>query len=291
MQIYGVSYTESVFNEHKMEEQKQTKIISVANHKGGCGKTTTVVNLASEFARLGLSVLVVDLDPQANASLHLGKKHPSEVSVTCAELLLSEVEKLPLAIHEDTNVEGVSLIYGSLALGRAEDELKDDTPRPSEELRVKIQPLEGLYDVILIDCPPSLKLLTSNALAASTHLIVPIESGSQYGMYGVTDLVKHVAKIRRVNPRLELLGALLIKHDERQTVCKLIENAAREQIGRLLPIKIPTSTKVNQAAMAQTSLHALDRSSKVAREFKALAQLLANELEMKATEAKEEVNG
>lgn len=275
-----------------MEQPKQTKIIAVANHKGGCGKTTTVVNLAAEFARMGFSVLVVDLDPQANASLHIGKKHPSEVSVTCAELLLSEVEKLPLAIHEDTNVDGVSLIYGSLALGKAEDELKDDTPRPSEELRVKLQPLDGLYDIILIDCPPSLKLLTSNALAASTHLIVPIESGSQYGMYGVTDLIKHVAKIRRVNPRLELLGALLIKHDERQTVCKLIENAAREQIGRLLPIKIPTSTKVNQAAMAQTSLHALDRSSKVAREFKALAQLLATEMGINASPLlSEDVNG
>jgi chromosome partitioning protein len=108
----------------------------------------------------------------------------------------------------------------------------------------------------------------------------------------VTDLIKHVAKIRRVNPRLELLGALLIKHDERQTVCKLIENAAREQIGRLLPVKIPTSTKVNQAAMAQTSLHALDRSSKVAREFRALAQLLATELEIKANEVPiEEING
>ena len=107
----------------RMEQPKQTKIIAVANHKGGCGKTTTVVNLAAEFARMGFSVLVVDLDPQANASLHIGKKHPSEVSVTCAELLLSEVEKLPLAIHEDTNVDGVSLIYGSLALGKAEDEL------------------------------------------------------------------------------------------------------------------------------------------------------------------------
>jgi chromosome partitioning protein len=259
-----------------------TKWIAVANHKGGCGKTTTVVNLAAEFARNGLTVLVVDLDPQANASMHIGKKHPSEVPVTCAELLLSEIEKLPQAIYDDTNIEGVSLIYGSLGLGRAEDDLKDDTPRPSEELRTKLAPLEGIYDVVLIDCPPSLKLLTSNALAAATHLIIPIESGSQYGLYGVTDLLKHVNKIRRVNPRLELLGALLIKHDERQTVCKLIENAAREQLGKLIPIKIPTSTKVNQAAMAQTSLHVIDRTAKVTREFKELTQYIMDELNMKA---------
>jgi len=273
-----------------MDEAKATKWIVVANHKGGVGKTTTVVNLAAEFARLGLIVLVVDVDPQANASMHIGKMHPSEVPITCAELLLSEVEKLPLAIHEDTNIEGVSLIYGSLALGRAEDDLKDDTPRPSEELRQKLAPLDGLYDVVLIDSPPSLKLLTSNALAAATHLIIPIESGSQYGMYGVTDLLKHVNKIRRVNPRLELLGALLIRHDERQTVCKLIENAAREQIGKLLPAKIPTSTKVNQAAMGQMSLHAIDRTAKVTREFKELARIIATELKM-TIQTVESVNG
>ena len=270
-----------------MEQKKETKIIAVANHKGGCGKTTTVVNLAAEFARMGLSVLVVDIDPQANASLHLGKNHPSEAPITCAELLLSGIEKLPLAIHEDTHVEGVSLIYGSLALGKTEDELRDAAPRPSEELRAKLQPLEGLYDLILIDCPPSLKLLTSNALAAATHLIIPVESGSQYGMYGVTDLMKHIAKIRRINPRLEVLGALLIKHDERFLVSKLIENMAREQIGKLLPVKISTSTKVNQAAMAQSSLHALDRSAKVSREFRQLAAVLARELDLKGAASEE----
>lgn len=264
-----------------MEQHKETKIIAVANHKGGCGKTTTVVNLAAEFARMGLSVLVVDVDPQANASLHLGIMHPSEASITCAELLLSELEKLPLAIHDKTHIEGVSLIYGSLALGRTEDELRDATPRPSEELRAKLQPLDGLYDLILIDCPPSLKLLTSNALAAATHLIIPVESGSQYGMYGVTDLMKHITKIRRINPRLELLGALLIKHDERLMVSKLIESMAREQIGKLLPVKISTSTKVNQAAMAQCSLHTLDRNAKVSREFRQLACELAKALGLK----------
>lgn len=270
-----------------MGQYKDTKIIAVANHKGGCGKTTTVVNLSAEFSRLGLSVLVVDVDPQANASLHLGKMHPSEVPITCAELLLSELEKLPLAIHEDTHIEGVSLIYGSLALGKTEDELRDTTPRPSEELRAKLQPLDGLYDIILIDCPPSLKLLTSNALASATHLIIPVESGSQYGMYGVTDLMKHIAKIRRINPRLEVLGALLIKHDERLMVSKLIENMAREQIGKLLPIKISTSTKVNQAAMAQSSLHALDRTAKVSREFRQLAYELARELGLKGVAAED----
>jgi chromosome partitioning protein len=204
------------------------------------------------------------------------------------------VEKLPAAIYEDNHIPGVALIYGSLQLGKAEDELKDDTPRPSEELRQKLAPLMGLYDVILIDCPPSLKLLTSNALAASTHVIIPIESGSQYGMYGMTDLLRHVNRIRRINPQLELLGALLVKHDERQTVCRLIEAAAREQIGKLLPIRIPTSTRVNQAAMAQTSLHSLDRSAKVTREFRALAQLLAQQLQLQSTPQLEEdveING
>lgn len=260
--------------------KKNTVVIAVANHKGGCGKTTTVINLSAEMARMGLNVLVIDLDPQANASLHIGKKHPSEVAVTCAELLLSEIEKLPLAIHDETNIVGVSLIYGSLALGKTEDELKDNAPRPSEELRDKIKPLHGIYDVILIDCPPSLKLLTSNALAAATHFIIPVESGSQYGMYGVTDLLKLVQKIHRINPGLELIGALLIRHDERQTVCKLIEGSAKEQIGKLIDVRIPTSTKVNQSAIAQMSLHALDRTSKVARAFNLLAKIIIQQLKI-----------
>ena len=94
-------------------------------------------------------------------------------------------------------------------------------------------------------------------------------------MYGVTDLVRHIGRIRKINPNLVLLGALLIKHDERQTVCRLLEKAAREQFGTLLPVKISTSTKINQAAMAKLSLSSLDRSAKVAREFRALARSVA----------------
>lgn len=247
------------------------KVISVANHKGGCGKTTTVVHLAAELAALGQRVLVIDLDPQANASLHIGSKHPSEVIVTTAELLTGDISLLADALEENTNFDNVSLIYGSLNLGKTEDQLKEDAPRPSEELSQKLAFLTDLYDYIFIDCPPSLKLLTSNALAASTHVIIPIESGSQYGLYGVTDLLNHMEKIRRINPKLTLLGALLIKHDERQNVCKLIRDETLNQVGIILETTIPQSTKVNQAAIMQDSLVKLDKNSKVRKAFQNLA--------------------
>ena len=247
------------------------KIIAVANHKGGCGKTTTVVHLAAELASLNFKTLVIDLDPQANASLHIGLKHPSEISTTTAELLVGSVELLTDALQEETNFENVSIIYGSLNLGKSEDKLKEDAPRPSEELSLKIEYLKDLYDYILIDCPPSLKLLTSNALAASTHVIIPIESGSQYGLYGVTDLLNHLEKIKRINPELKLLGALLVKHDERQTVCKILKDEAAKQVGYLLESTIPTSTKVNQAAILQLPLFKVEKNSKVRRAFSDLA--------------------
>lgn len=255
------------------------KIIAVANHKGGCGKTTTVVHLAAEFANLGYKVLVIDLDPQANASLHIGVKHPSEVSVTTAELLVGDIALLNDALEEDTNFENVSLIYGSLNLGKTEDQLKDDAPRPSEELASKIEILEDIFDYIFIDCPPSLKLLTSNALTSATHVIIPIESGSQYGLYGVTDLLNHLEKIRRINPDLKLLGALLIKHDERQNVCKIIKDEAFNQVGELLESTIPQSTKVNQAAILKLPLFKVDKNAKVRKAFENLAQELIQKVQ------------
>ena len=261
-------------------EEKETKIIAISNHKGGCGKTTTSVNLAAELGRIGHKVLLIDLDPQANASLHIGLKHPSEVEVDCSKLLLGELELLPQAIHEETTLSNVSLMYGSLALGSTEDRLREDTPRPSEELAHKISPLMGFFDVIIIDCPPSLKLLSSNALAAATHIIVPVESGSQYGLYGVSDLQRHIEKIKRINPSLTLIGALLIRHDKRLTVCKLIEGTAKTQLGKLIPVRIPSSTKVNQSVILKKSIYDLDRTSKVARAFGELAQYIVEELDL-----------
>ena len=260
--------------------EPQTKIIAVANHKGGCGKTTTSVNLAAELGRRGHSVILIDMDPQANASLHIGYVHPSETPVGLAELLLGDLDLLPQAIQEETTLPNVSLISGSLELGYVEDRLREDAPRPSEELAQKLSPLVGLYDVIIIDCPPSLKLLSSNALAAATHVIIPIESGSQYGLYGVSDLIRHIDKIKRINPSLELLGALLVRHDPRLTVCKLIEAAAEEQLGQLLSTRIPSTTKVNQSVILKQSLSGIDARSKIAVAFRALAEDIATTLNL-----------
>ena len=262
------------------ESPTSAKIIAIANHKGGCGKTTTSVNLASELGRAGHSVLLIDMDPQANASLHIGLKHPSEVPVSCAELLLGDLELLPQSIQEETTLKNVSLIGGSLNLGYAEDKLREDAPRPSEELAQKISPLVHFFDVIIIDCPPSLKLLSGNALAAATHVIIPIESGSQYGLYGVSDLLKHIDKIRRINPELSILGGLLIRHDRRLTVCKLIEGAAEKQFGQLLPTRIPSTTKVNQAVILKKSIFDVDHSSKVSRAFYELAKYISEKLDL-----------
>lgn len=260
---------------------KKTKFIAVANHKGGCGKTTTVVNLAAEFGRMGLSVIVVDLDPQANASMHISPAHPSQIPVGVAELLSDEGASLSAAVIEQTNLEGVSLIFGSLKLNQTEDDIRAFSPRPVEILKYRLAPLDGIYDVVIFDTPPSLKLLTSNALAAATHLVIPIESGSQYGMYGVTDLLHHIGRIRQVNPELVVLGALLMCHDERQTVCKLVEGQAAQNVGGLLDTRISTSTKVPQSSVAKKSVHSMDRSSKVAREFRQLAEEIATKVGLK----------
>jgi len=266
------------------DQTKRAKVIAIVNHKGGCGKTTTTVNLASEFARQGNNVLVVDMDPQANATLHIGKVHPAKVAHSTAELLTGDNSVLPLAVQDETTIEGVSLIAGSLALGKAEDDLKDLSTRPSEELRDKLQPAMAVYDVILIDCPPSIKLLSSNALAAATHVIVPIEAGDQYGLYGAEDLLKKVSQIRRINPDLEMLGALLIKYDDRQTICKLLANQAEKTFGKLLPEKISQGTAVKQAAVMKTSAHGVDRSSKPARQFRQLAAAIAKQLQLKVSD-------
>lgn len=269
--------------------QKSARVIAIANHKGGCGKTATTVHLSAELAKLGMRVLVIDLDPQENASTHIGLKHPSEIDISIRDLIIpnfdqptltsaNKEELIKQAIHTKTHFDGVSLIYSSLRLTIDKDRIREKEPRPMEVLKEVIDKVKYDFDVILLDTPPSLEILTSNALACATDYIVPIFSGSQYGMYGVVELQRYIDSLKRINPELNLLGALLVRHDERQLMCRNIRDELEIALGKVIPITIPSSAKIDQAAKLHLTISDIDTQSSIARQFRELAKWTGKEI-------------
>lgn len=269
--------------------QKSARVIAIANHKGGCGKTATTVHLSAELAKLGMRVLVIDLDPQENASTHIGLKHPSEIDISIRDLIIPNFDQPTLtsadkeelikqAIHTKTHFDGVSLIYSSLRLTIDKDRIREKEPRPMEVLKEVIDKVKYDFDVILLDTPPSLEILTSNALACATDYIVPIFSGSQYGMYGVVELQRYIDSLKRINPELNLLGALLVRHDERQLMCRNIRDELEIALGKVIPITIPSSAKIDQAAKLHLTISDIDTQSSIARQFRELAKWTGKEI-------------
>lgn len=256
---------------------KSTCVITATNHKGGCGKTSTIVNLASELARLKKSVLVIDLDPQGNASSHISPVTPSSLNCTITDLLMDGgPEKLVASILEETRIPGVSLIPATqklLALSE-ENKLRDLHKHHYEVLSRIIAPLDGIFDYILIDTPPSLGVLTANALIASTHFIVPIHSGSPYSIEGLAGLLPFIQNIQKANPSLKALGLLLTNYNERQRADRITQ-ATLTQIYKdtlpVIPIEIISSTSIDFAALQKLSLSQLDENSPITHCFVKLA--------------------
>lgn len=147
-----------------------------------------------------------------------------------------------------------------------------------EVLKEVIDKVKYDFDVILLDTPPSLEILTSNALACATDYIVPIFSGSQYGMYGVVELQRYIDSLKRINPELNLLGALLVRHDERQLMCRNIRDELEIALGKVIPITIPSSAKIDQAAKLHLTISDIDTQSSIARQFRELAKWTAKEI-------------
>lgn len=256
----------------------ETRVLAIANHKGGVGKTTTAINLADAMAQKGKWVLVIDFDPQTNASKHIGMHHPAQVSYNARELLINDKTDITSFIHEETKLgEGVHLIYGSIALETVHETIRNESPRPAEVLKERLRPLMGQYDYIIIDCPPSLNLLTQNAIAAATHYMIPVESGAKYAIDGLDDLKLRVEKLMQINRDLNFLGALLIKHDERQILCKEAESDAENLFGKLIPVTISQTAKVNQSVALNVSVRMLERGNKVAMQYKELADFIDKE--------------
>ena len=219
-------------------------ILAVANQKGGVGKTTTTVNLAACLAQAGQKVLLVDIDPQGNATSGLGiDKHEQRTSVY--EVLVDDAD--PKEAVLPTSVEGLSLLSSSIALAGAEVEMVNMMAREFI-LKRALSQLSDDFDVILIDCPPSLGLLTVNALAGANAVLVPIQC-EFYALEGLTQLMNSVFLVRKhLNPTLELMGVVLTMYDSRTNLSSQVVDEVRQYFSdKVFETLIPRNIRLAEA--------------------------------------------
>lgn len=208
----------------------QTKIIAIINQKGGVGKSTTAINLGAALGEMGKQVLLVDLDPQGNCSSGLGVEK-SLIQQCIYDVLLNDVPLEEVIIPDIA--EGLDIAPATINLAGAEVELVSEMARENR-LKDAVGSMRGKYDFILIDCPPSLGLLTVNALVAADKLLIPIQC-EFYALEGVTKLLESMKRVKsRLNPTLDIYGILLTMYDSRTTLSKQVVDEVREYFGRLV---------------------------------------------------------
>lgn len=253
-----------------LPEYNMACILAISNQKGGVGKTTTSINLAAALASAGQRVLLVDLDPQGNASSGLGLLRSDEAGVY---LPLVQGEEVADNVRE-TSMECLQVLPASQALVGAEVELVDQ-PGRERCLRRALDTVRGAYDWILIDCPPSLGLLTINALVAADRVLVPLQA-EYYAMEGLSQLLRTIAAVRQgLNPDLVREGIVVTMYDQRNNLCREVAEQAAELFGReVFETRIPRNVRLGEAPSHGCAIVEYAPKSTGAQAYVALAQEL-----------------
>jgi chromosome partitioning protein len=251
---------------------KAPRILAVVNQKGGVGKTTTAINLAAALVEQGARVMLVDLDPQGNASTGLGIS-PAQRKLSTYDLLVEEVSIIDVV--QTTAIEGLLLCPASSDLSSADIELVSREKRSFLLHDALRQPALANYrlDYILIDCPPSLNLLTVNGLVASHAVLVPLQT-EFFALEGLSQLMLTIRDVRQAaNPTLRIEGVLLTMHDLRNRLAQQVEVDAREALGDLVfKTTIPRNVRVSEAPSYAQPVLRYDSSSKGAEAYRALSR-------------------
>ena len=251
-------------------------IISIVNQKGGTGKTTTCANLGIKLAQEGKKVLLVDADAQGSLTLSLGWDKPDELPVTLATLMERALTDSPIATSDGIlhHAEGVDLIPANIELAALEVTLINAMSRETI-LRQVLDGVKRNYDYILIDCMPSLGMMTVNALAAATSVLIPVQA--QYlSIKGLEQLLRTVGKVRRqINPRLNIDGILLTMVDSRTNYAREISALIRETYGSKIKVfstDIPMSVRAAETSAEGKSIFAHAPKGKVAEAYRSLGK-------------------
>ena len=256
-------------------------VMAVVNQKGGTGKTTTCENLGIGLANEGKKVLLVDTDPQGSLTIALGNPRPDDLPVTLTDLMAKIMQDQPVLPGEGilSHEEGVDLVPANITLSGLEVSLVNAMSRETI-LKQYLETVKGRYDYILLDCMPSLGMLTVNALAASDQVLIPVQA-NYLSAKGLEQLLQTVSKVKRqINPKLKIEGILLTMVDSRTNFAKEISSLIRETYGSKLKVyaaDIPRSVRAAEISAEGVSIYKHDPVGKVADAYRSLTkEVLAN---------------